>query len=320
MKRRSDETAGRIMTRRFLWATGQDHVDDVRRRLHRMEDGTGMLFVTDEQGRLKTAVDLGTIMKSPGHAVIAELPGQTMKSVELKLDQEAVAAFAFRNRQAVVPVTDEAGRLVGIVPPLAIIDTLQHEHDEDTHRLAGIRHRRDSSRKALELPVLLKAWNRLPWLLAGLAGCLASALLIAGYEDNIRAQVAIAFFLPAIVYIADAIGTQTEAIVVRGLAHGHLPLASIFASETSAGFLIGAALGSVALLGVIVLFGQTTLAIAVALSIVSAGAVASAVGLLLPWLLSSQGLDPAYGSGPIATIIQDVLSVIVYFAIVNALV
>jgi magnesium transporter len=43
------------------------------------------------------------------------------------------------------------------------------------------------------------------------------------------------------------------------------------------------------------------------------------VGLLFPWLLASRGKDPAFGSGPVATIIQDVLSLLIYFAIVRLL-
>jgi magnesium transporter len=321
VKKQHDETANRMMTRRFLSAVDHETVDDVRRRLSLRDDpGTGMLYVTDKLGRLQTVVNLFELMKSPGNAIIADLAGQPAASVAPGLDQEAVAAFASRNRQAMVPVVDGEGKLIGIVPPLAIIDTLQHEHDEDVHRLAGIRHHRDPFRKALELPIFVKVWNRLPWLFAGLAGCLASALLIAGYEDRIRTQVAIAFFLPAIVYIADAIGTQTEAIVVRGLSHGHLPLASILVSEASTGLLIGTALGAIALPAIVLVFGETMLGVAVALSIVCAGAVASVVGLLLPWSLSNQSLDPAYGSGPIATIIQDLISVAIYFAMVNALV
>lgn len=52
-----------------------------------------------------------------------------------------------------------------------------------------------------------------------------------------------------------------------------------------------------------------------ALAIVVAGSVAVGVGLLFPWLLSRFGFDPAYGSGPVATIIQDVLSLLAYFGI-----
>jgi magnesium transporter len=39
----------------------------------------------------------------------------------------------------------------------------------------------------------------------------------------------------------------------------------------------------------------------------------------LPWLLTRLGRDPAFGSGPIATIVQDVLSLAVYFLIAQAL-
>jgi magnesium transporter len=39
------------------------------------------------------------------------------------------------------------------------------------------------------------------------------------------------------------------------------------------------------------------------------------VATLLPYLLSRLGRDPAFGSGPLATVIQDLLSIAAYFAI-----
>ncbi len=48
---------------------------------------------------------------------------------------------------------------------------------------------------------------------------------------------------------------------------------------------------------------------------ICAGTIAATVGLFFPWLLSRLGFDPAYGSGPLATIVQDVLSLAVYLAI-----
>jgi magnesium transporter len=38
--------------------------------------------------------------------------------------------------------------------------------------------------------------------------------------------------------------------------------------------------------------------------------------MVLPWTLHRLGTDPAFGSGPLATVIQDLLSVLIYFAIV----
>ena len=84
--------------------------------------------------------------------------------------------------------------------------------------------------------------------------------------------------------------------------------------------LIGLALGLLALPVAWLAFGDLRLAAAVALSILAAGAAATSIGLLLPWMLARTGIDPALGSGPMATIIQDVLSLLVYFALVTQLV
>lgn len=57
-----------------------------------------------------------------------------------------------------------------------------------------------------------------------------------------------------------------------------------------------------------------------ALALLVASAVATTIGFALPYFLARYGRDPAFGSGPIATIIQDVLSLVIYFAIVTLLV
>ena len=42
--------------------------------------------------------------------------------------------------------------------------------------------------------------------------------------------------------------------------------------------------------------------------------------LLLPWFLGHLGTDPAYGSGPLATIVQDLITLLIYFGTVQAIV
>jgi magnesium transporter len=39
------------------------------------------------------------------------------------------------------------------------------------------------------------------------------------------------------------------------------------------------------------------------------------IAILIPWMLSKFQKDPAFGSGPFATIIQDILSIIIYFTV-----
>jgi magnesium transporter len=59
---------------------------------------------------------------------------------------------------------------------------------------------------------------------------------------------------------------------------------------------------------------------AVFLAVVLASGTATTAGMVFPWLLSRHGKDPALGSGPVATIVQDVLSLLIYFGVSVALV
>jgi magnesium transporter len=58
----------------------------------------------------------------------------------------------------------------------------------------------------------------------------------------------------------------------------------------------------------------------VGLSLFSACTVATSIATALPALLSRLGTDPAYGSGPLATVVQDLLSIVIYFAIASSLI
>jgi magnesium transporter len=204
------------------------------------------------------------------------------------------------------------------MPSQALLQVLRREHVEDLHVLAGIQRESSQARHAIEDPPLRRVRHRLPWLLAGLGGSAVATLAMAGFEDTFSRQMAVAFFVPAIVYLADAIGTQTEAVAVRGLSLTHAGIGHLLAGELRTGMLIGAALGLISFAPIWLAFGDPRLAGAVASAIFAAGTVAAGMGLLLPWLLARSGRDPALGSGPLATVIQDVLSLLVYFGVVKA--
>jgi magnesium transporter len=57
----------------------------------------------------------------------------------------------------------------------------------------------------------------------------------------------------------------------------------------------------------------------VSLSLLCAAVLAAGLGFAFPWLLYALGKDPAYGSGPIATVIQDILTLLIYFGMVRAI-
>jgi magnesium transporter len=280
-------------------------------------DFAGIVYVLAPTGQAVGQVPLTTLLAADPDCPVSELMSDLASAVSPDTDQEHAASIAIQHRQAAVPVVDSDGRLLGVLPPEALMEVLRAEHLEDLHRMAGVHRDQQMARAAIQARPLRRARERLPWLLIGLAGSALVTVVMAGFEATLQSTVAVAFFVPGIVYLADAIGTQTEAAAVRGLSLVHEPLARLIWGELRTGLLMGVTLAAIALPVVWLAFGQVSLALAVAGALLAAGAVATTVGLLLPWLLWRSGRDPAYGSGPLATVIQDLLSIIIYLSIVS---
>ncbi|WP_233576469.1 magnesium transporter [Saccharopolyspora rhizosphaerae] len=65
---------------------------------------------------------------------------------------------------------------------------------------------------------------------------------------------------------------------------------------------------------------QRRVALAVSVALFAAASVSTFVAMALPWLFHRLDKDPAFGSGPLATVVQDLLSVSIYFVVATAVV
>lgn len=234
--------------------------------------------------------------------------------------RESAASLAIRLRVPGLAILDHSGAFLGALTAVSVMTILRDEHLEDLHHMAGILGRSEPARSALTAPPYRRALYRLPWLLVGAAGSAAATGLMAQAEAALSAHIAVTFFIPAIVYLADAIGTQSEAVAVRGLSITDGGSPRLILGELGTGALLGLALALLAFLGVWWAFGDTRLASTVAISLAVAGCIATSVGFFLPWTFQRAGVDPALGSGPVATVIQDVLSLAVYLGLVHWLI
>jgi magnesium transporter len=211
------------------------------------------------------------------------------------------------------------GRFAGFVPARRLLAVLLREHEEDMARLGGYLHDTSAARSASLEEVKRRFWHRIPWLLLGLLGALVAADIVGAFEKQLAETVTLAFFIPGIVYLADAVGTQTETLVVRGLSVG-VGIGQIVRREVLTGVLIGVVLSLIFFPLALWRWGESRVALAVSLALLAACSTATFVALSLPWVFQRLGRDPAFGTGPLATVIQDLLSILIYFAIATAVV
>jgi magnesium transporter len=276
-------------------------------------DSTHAVYLTDGDRELVGMVTLEDLFASDPDAVVSDLMQPNLPFVRDDIDREDAASLAIKESLAEVPVVDRDGKFVGVFSSRAIMAVLRDEHLEDLHHMAGIWHDTNEARQALQAPPLTRARYRLPWLVIGLAGSMLAMTLVARFEQVLEAQIAVAFFIPAIVYLADAVGTQSEAVAVRGLSLTNAGIGRLLAGEISAGALMGVTLAVLAGAFTHLWFGRMDLALVVGVSLAGACTIATGLGLALPWAFSKAGWDPALASGPVGTIVQDVLSLLVYF-------
>jgi magnesium transporter len=313
------ETAAAHACTQVPMASPMSRIGDILQALvgQRYESATHIIVC--DAGKFCGILRLEEVLAAPPDTLASTVMDTDPPVVAPGVDQEVAAWRAVQHAESALAVVDDAGRFVGLIPPHRLLAVLLSEHEEDLSRLGGFLKNTSMALHTSEEAILRRFWHRLPWLLLGLAGALFAADMVGWFERQLQDNVLLAFFVAGVVYLADAVGTQTETVVVRGLSLG-VAIKQVVWRELLTGVLIGMALALVAFPLVYWRWGAKDIALGVSLSLLAACSTATIAAMALPWSFERFGVDPALGSGPLATVIQDLLSILMYFAIVTAIV
>ncbi|MDZ4856140.1 MAG: magnesium transporter [Nitrospirota bacterium] len=273
----------------------------------------GHLYLVDSASRLAGQVPIERLLAAPPNVRLNTLRGDPPLIVRAGDNAETVALLAVERHDADVAVLDEPGRFMGAIPIGQLLAILHEEHVDDILRMGGLATFHPVPPAMGGTAHIVRA--RLPWLLIGLVGGFLAGGIASLFEASMKDNIALAFFLPLVVYMADAVGTQTETVLVRALAYGKVSLATQLLQEGTVGLFIGAVVGLSAGVCLLAWGGTQSIAVTLAVTLALTTVIATLVASLLPIGLSRVGVDPALASGPVATVVQDILSVAVYLGI-----
>lgn len=315
-----EESAGGIMESEFVAIPGQATAAEAMAALRERSDEVEEVhnvYMVDGEGRLKGILPLWRVAISPPEMVVDRIAEVEIVSAPAGMDQEEVANLARRHDLIEIPVVDETNRLIGRITIDDVLDVLQDEATEDITRMAGT-----GEEEITETSVFRISLIRLPWLLIGLLGGIASAFLISGFEDQLHKVLALAFFVPVIMAMGGNVGIQCSSIVVRAIAleqmemyrMGKRVLRELFIASLN-GVILALLVGLVAF----VWHGSMMLGVIVGTAMLASILVAATVGTVVPMLLHRVGFDPVLATGPFITTSNDVLNLLIYFVIATLL-
>ncbi|WP_147535922.1 magnesium transporter [Bacillus marasmi] len=312
------ETAGRIMTNRFVWIrnyfTVREAVDKLKTFAEYAET-INYLYVIDQKRKLVGVVSYRDLLIAEPGELIRDIMFERVISVTVSMDQEEVATIIERYDFLAIPVVDEENTLLGIVTVDDIIDVFIKEANEDIEKLSASGKAIDFDTKAI-----VAASRRLPWLILLLFIGIVSGKIISGYEDTIEKVVALSFFMPMITGMTGNTGTQSLAVVVRGLVSKDIDkkvITKLIFRELLVGIIIGVICGILITLIAFFWQGNPFLGVVVGSSLLLALIIGTLAGTVIPLILYRLNIDPAVASGPLITTLNDIFSLITYFGIAS---
>jgi magnesium transporter len=156
---------------------------------------------------------------------------------------------------------------------------------------------------------------RFPWLVVGLIIAFLASFFISQFEIFLNHNVAIAFFISMVAYMSGAINTQSQIIFIRALTVMRFNITAYLVREFLIGIIIGGSIGLIAGIGAYLLSRELLVAITVGTALLISMSISTLIACMVPLVLRAWGKDPAIGSGPFATAIQDLVSITIYFTV-----
>jgi magnesium transporter len=309
-----ENTAGSIMITDFVVyeqdMTVADVIHDMRENAERYSDfGVQYAYVASKRGTLIGVIRMRDLLLARSEMPLARImivnPIYVLALMPLDEVEELFDRYTFW----AVPVTDDEGKMVGVVRRSDLHEALGELQEQAFLRFSGI----VGGEELRDLPLRERAGRRLSWLGLNmfLSICAASVILV--FEGTISRVFALVFFMPIICNMSGCSGNQAVAVSIREMALGIIEpedFARVWAKEFWMGVINGAVLGTI--LGTVAfllnrfLWHDTPL-----LGLVIGGAfmlntvIAVSLGGLIPLALKYLKADAALGAPPILTTITD---------------
>lgn len=301
-----EKTAGRLMNPHVFALPEEVTVAEAITALQNARDVEMVfyLYVVDERRHLVGVVSLRRLLLVAPDTPLKRIMTTDVYSARVDLDQEEVARQVASYNLLAIPVVDVENKLVGVITVDDVIDVIKDEATEDVYRLAGV-----SVDDGVRTPPWDSLRQRLPWLMLNLVTAFAAASVVGLFTETIQAVVILAAFMPVVAGMGGNAGTQTLAVIVRGIAIGELTWSNArqaLMKEALVGLGNGLALGLVGAAGAwVVTRGDWALGFILMAAMIINMFVASVAGTLVPLGLRAMRVDPALASSVFITTLTD---------------
>ncbi len=313
-----EESAGRLMQRELIavpehWSVGD--VLDFLRGEEELATDFWEIFVVDPAHHPVGTCALSWILRTPRSVSVADVMKREQTLIPVDMDQEEVALIFQKYALISAAVTDDSGRLVGVITVDDIVHIISEEAGEDALLLSG------AGDGDINEPIRDTYIARVRWLIANLFTALVASSIIAIFGGAIEQMVALAILMPIVASIGGNAGTQTMAVIVRAIATNQLTQSNtvrMVKREIKVALLNGGTIAVLLGLGAGLVFSNPALGGVIAAAIVINILVAGLAGVLVPVAFDRMDQDPAVASSVFVTMVTDSMGFLAFLGLAVA--
>lgn len=302
-----EESAGRLMHREFMALQGSLSVGEALARIALPEapEDFQEVYIVDADQRPTGFVALSRLLRAAPGTLLSDIASGEMTIIPAVTDQKTFAYLFEHYHLNSAPVTDDMGRLVGLLSAGSVVEVLQEMHESEVLALGGV-----ADEESLSAPILKTTRLRFSWLFVNLLTAILASIVIGFFEKSLEKVVALAILMPIVASMGGNAGTQTLTIVVRALATKALNPANLWRvinREVMMGVANGFGFALIAAGVTWVWFKDPWLALVIGSAMTINMVAAALAGILVPVGLNRAGVDPAVSSPVFVTTVTDVV-------------
>lgn len=314
LARYPDNTAGGIMEPRVVSISSDVTAQQATAAIRKApREALHYLYVTKRDGTLQGVLNMRDLLLAAPRDPIEPLIRREVLTVPDTMDSAEVVQLMRERKFLAIPVVDFDGRLVGVVKHAEALQAGQEAAFEDLQKIVGA-----SANERAMSPVSVVIKSRLPWLYVNLLTAFMAAAVVGMFEDIIAQVAALAVLLPVVAGQGGNTGSQSLAVVMRGIALREIiPGAKkrLIFKELMGGTINGLAVAVVTAAAVLawrLLVGDSVtsgigLSLVIGLAMVVNMAAAAISGAVIPLLLQALGRDPAQSASIFLTTVTDIV-------------
>ncbi len=321
-----ERSAGGMMTTDYLAVRDTMTVAEAVEAIRRSETESEWIhvFVVDWKGTLRGRVTMRRMLLARPEQKVIEIADSPVDAVHPDLPRDDVAREFEKYDYLVLPVVDEAHRLLGVITVDDVLDSIREESTEDAQTMVGA-----GKEEAVFSSATEKFKSRFPWLVVNLFTSSLAAIVVLQFESLIASIAILAVIMPVIANQAGNAGQQSLAVTLRGIVLDQVrpqTARSLVLREGMVGFINGS-INGIAVGVVVALIEHFTqrgmpalgLGLIVTVAMTIALTVGCVVGTAMPLVLRRVGADPATASTIFLTMVTDSMSFLTFLGLAKLL-